>query len=607
MRFGCYPLILCALCSLWCETAGAQAPKKYALSVGVEDYESAPLRQPTPLKYAVEDATELASLLTQAGFEVSLLTDDTGRNNPRLRPTKANVESQLRELANKCQRADTLLLAFAGHGVQFAGDKEAYFCPQDARPFARDKDTLVSISHVYASMESSHAGVKVILVDACRNDPDPGRGRGVNSESSPPPPRGVAVLFSCSAGERAFEHDSLQHGVFFHHVIEGLKGEAKNRRGTVTFDDLAIFVRSEVHESVQSLLPGRSQSPNLKADLIGVPPVLIANTAGATARPMTTTDANEYLSRGNAALERGDQTEALRLFNEAIRRDPRLAEAYLARSLIWLGREELDKALEDCNQAVTLDPTSAAFNLRGTVRRLLKDLDEAWADQNRSLQADGSYAAAYYERGLLRELQGDRRNAINDFTKSISLPPKSPDPFLARADCWYDLGEYRNALRDLDTLVQEFPDDSGSHGARAELLATCPDDQIRNGRQALVSASKAWELKVPGEELGIAAALSAAYAETGDFNAALRWADKALSYADSDDAREFAQERLDQLRQGNPIRNFPQAASDDPAVPAPPLAPLEFAPSPNLMPKSKGAPAGSPNNGKSSFGKKKKG
>ncbi len=51
---------------------------------------------------------------------------------------------------------------------------------------------------------------------------------GSLADAAPKPPGGVAALFSCSAGQRAFEHESLKHGVFFHHVLEGLGGKAKD-------------------------------------------------------------------------------------------------------------------------------------------------------------------------------------------------------------------------------------------------------------------------------------------------------------------------------------------------------------------------------------------
>jgi hypothetical protein len=40
-----------------------------------------------------------------------------------------------------------------------------------------------------------------------------------------PLPSGV-VAFGCSEGQEAFEDDDLRHGVFFHYVLEGLRGKA---------------------------------------------------------------------------------------------------------------------------------------------------------------------------------------------------------------------------------------------------------------------------------------------------------------------------------------------------------------------------------------------
>jgi formylglycine-generating enzyme required for sulfatase activity len=259
-----------------CATAQEKnAPeKKYCLLVGVENYEHKSL---SDLKYSVDDVLALGNLLKAQGFDGRLLTDDTGAKNPALLPTKANIEKHLQELARGCKAHDTLLLTFTGHGLQFTGSPDAYFCPQDARPFSDETQTLVSVTKIYSELEKSFAGVKIILVDACRNDPDPGRGRGLDADSVPVPPKGVAALFSCSAGQRAYEHDTLQHGVFFSCVLQGLQGAAANKRGEITFNGLSEYIGETVPERMQQLFPGRKeivQSPNQKADLIGRSPVL---------------------------------------------------------------------------------------------------------------------------------------------------------------------------------------------------------------------------------------------------------------------------------------------------------------------------------------------
>src|SRR5205085_523549 len=70
--------------------------------------------------------------------------------------------------------------------------------------------------------------------------------------------------------------DKLKHGVFFHHVLEGLKGAAKDEEGAVTWDSLSSYVRKRVSREVPTLVGGgATQLPNVIADLSGESPVLV--------------------------------------------------------------------------------------------------------------------------------------------------------------------------------------------------------------------------------------------------------------------------------------------------------------------------------------------
>jgi len=255
----------------------AQEPqgKKYAVLVGVREYDRNQLRS---LPYPENDVQELADLLKQNGFRrVELLTQTEGARQSRYLPLARTIRETLKGVLEDRSKDDLILVAFAGHGVQFKGDKEHYFCPMDA--VLTDKSTLISLSDVYRELQQSQAGVKLLIVDACRNDPLAGNSRDggdVKLESLtrpqlPDPPGGVAALFSCSAGQRAFEDESLKHGVFFHHVLLGLKGEAKvGNRDKVTWDSLIAYVKSEVPDTVKDLF-GNSvrQIPEHKGELRG--------------------------------------------------------------------------------------------------------------------------------------------------------------------------------------------------------------------------------------------------------------------------------------------------------------------------------------------------
>ena len=103
-----------------------------------------------------------------------------------------------------------------------------------------------SLEELFAALKDCKAARKLLLVDACRNDPQSELSRSreqvkLESATRPPAteavPKGVMALFCCDAGQKAFEHPELNHGIFFHHVIEGWKGAA-GTGGKVSLDDL---------------------------------------------------------------------------------------------------------------------------------------------------------------------------------------------------------------------------------------------------------------------------------------------------------------------------------------------------------------------------------
>lgn len=249
----------------------AQDGRKLALLVGVKNYEHAQL---DPLKYSENDVSELGTLLKKSGFTTVVLCDSAGRQSPSLNPTCGNIKKQLAQLVKSGKRTDTIIVALSGHGLQFEDSPEPFFCPIDARPHSKkaERENLLAIGEIFKTLEESGIGTKLLLVDACRNDPHSARSIGGLSFH---PPKETAVLFSCSKEQRAFEHGDLKHGIFFHYVIQGLKGAAKNSRNEVTWASLLDYVQDEVTTNVPKLIgDGARQEPNLVGNLSGKSPVL---------------------------------------------------------------------------------------------------------------------------------------------------------------------------------------------------------------------------------------------------------------------------------------------------------------------------------------------
>ena len=271
-----YALLLAALslgsatCAAAADADKAPAGQKYALLVGVKSYIPTELKK---LNYTENDVTELAAALTAGGYaadHVRLLTQAAAENNPELLPTGKNIAAALKEFAGQCRPGDSLLVAFAGHGVQYQSSDESYFCPMDAK--LADKATLLPFGEVGRQLEQCKASFKLLLVDACRNDPlaDTRSVSSLKLESVTRPqeklrPGGTAILFSCSAGEKAFEDPELKHGVFFHFVIQGLRGDADlDQDGSVVLPELEVYTKKHVHQYVSDKFQ-TEQMPDLVA------------------------------------------------------------------------------------------------------------------------------------------------------------------------------------------------------------------------------------------------------------------------------------------------------------------------------------------------------
>ncbi len=115
-----------------------------------------------------------------------------------------------------------------------------------------------------------------------------------------------------------------------------------------------------------------------------------------------------------------------------------------------------------------------------------------------------------------------------------------------------DEGRYEEALAELDAALLAEPNNPGLHNAKGWLLATCPDDALRDGRLAVEHGTTACELS-NWSRPEFVDTLAAAYAESGDFEEAVRWQREAIDLGPTF-AVESYHERLELFQQGLPYR-----------------------------------------------------
>lgn len=127
--------------------------RRVAIVIGNSNYPKAPLTNP------VNDATDMAAILRTLGFDVTLKTD----------LTHSGFENALKNFKYKADNSDVALLYYAGHGMEIDGNN--YLIPVDAPINDIDQLKYKSVDAYYALDILSGAKKKIIILDACRNNP----------------------------------------------------------------------------------------------------------------------------------------------------------------------------------------------------------------------------------------------------------------------------------------------------------------------------------------------------------------------------------------------------------------------------------------------------
>ncbi len=227
--------------------AGGGRGSQFAFLVGCAEYNRSEFRQ---LPYAGNDVADFRQALLDTGFEpeqVVLLHDKSEAT--RYRPLKANILRQLDLLLEDLRPEDTLIVALSGHGVQFKGDAVSYFVPVDGK--VADKKSLIPLDGkdgLYEKLKACKAKKKLLIVNACRNDPavDPTAAATkvelVDETRADEVPEGIAAIYSCKAGQKSYYDETRKRAIFFDHVIRAWKGEYA-AGGAVTLDQFFDQVR----------------------------------------------------------------------------------------------------------------------------------------------------------------------------------------------------------------------------------------------------------------------------------------------------------------------------------------------------------------------------
>jgi len=216
-----------------------------------------------------------------------------------------------------------------------------------------------------------------------------------------------------------------------------------------------------------------------------------------------------------------------------------------------------DKAIPGYDAVLKLDPKNAfAYKNRADAYAATGQVDRAIADYGASVRLNPELVEVYHRRGWLWMAKNDFARAIADFNEALRRDPEYAAGYKGRGAAFSQTGEYAKAKADLVKAVQLDRKDAEAINQLAWYLATCPDEELRHGENAKRAAKIACDMTEwnKGEYIDTYAA---ALAESGDFDAAVKWQTKAVALADPQHKEAIAA-RLELFRQKRPYREGPK-------------------------------------------------
>jgi len=435
---------------------------RVALIVGNDHYSK------WPLTAAVNDAKTIAAALRTTGFDVDVVTDATRRE----------TERAINRFIGKLSPGDVALFYYAGHGIQLEG--ENYLIPVDfeAQDEADVKYDAYSASRVMDKLDATGARLKIVILDACRNNPfriTRSTGGGLAQMNAG---RGSFIAFATSPGSVAVEDVKANNGLFTKYLVKELQSPG------LTLNEVFDRVRIEVNRASSG-----AQLPWVSSSVIGdfrfrpaVPqPAPVPNVA--VAAPAN--DSNAEVLYWSSVKDSTDPD----LFVSYLRRFPTgiYAEIAAKRILASIGASDLSI------DAPTPEGVAKAVSRAGVRYRQQREFEKAIAAFNLSIKLKADDAQTYVQRAFVHYEQRAYERAVTDATEAIRIAPDVLAAYQIRGDSYLAQSDASRAVQEYDEVLRRDPANAQAQfkRGRAERALNQPEKALADMDKAIESGGSA--------------------------------------------------------------------------------------------------------------------
>ena len=302
-----------------------------AIVIGMSNYIHA-----KKLPNTLNDADSMSVAFQKLGFDVTLLKD---RN-------LQDLETDLADWYDKIKGNDMAVFYFAGHGMEVGG--ENYLIPVDfidngldtmkikARMVYLQYHTL-PVTQVLNYLEGGEVGAKMLILDACRENPFTSANRGSENQGLAGVSKtGTFIAYAAAKGKTAGDGGIFGNGVFTHFLKQEIV------KPGVSWDNIFGTVASEVKSYTD-----QGQNPFRNTDLgiiYFIPP---GDNPAPNPTPENPDDPTILLRKANVLSKNKHYPEAFDLYQKAANQGNAAAQNNLG-----LCYENAYGVFKDINQAI---------------------------------------------------------------------------------------------------------------------------------------------------------------------------------------------------------------------------------------------------------------
>ncbi len=271
--------------------------------------------------------------------------------------------------------------------------------------------------------------------------------------------------------------------------------------------------------------------------------------------------ARAYYSRGNDYARIGNTDKAIAEYTTAIQLNPKYMSAYVNRGVQYSNKREYKLAIRDATTAIELNPKSAnAYHNRGADYADIGEFNKAIADYSEAIRFNPRSTSTFINRGRAYENIKKFDKAMADYNRVLQIAPKDSDDYEARGNAYFAKDDYKAAVSSFRKALQLSPNNDSALAGLAWLMAICPEAPLRNGKEAIRMGTRACELSKWKEPFHIET-LAAAYAESGDFDKAVKFQSQVIDMKSGyGPVLKASRERLALYREHKPWRGKPGLA-----------------------------------------------